>query len=42
MSKVSYASTVGKLMNVIISTKLDIALAVGVVNRFLSKEGNMH
>ena len=42
MSKVSYASTVGSLMYVMVCTRPDIAHAVGVVSRFLSNPGNEH
>ncbi|WVY98191.1 hypothetical protein V8G54_030342 [Vigna mungo] len=42
MSKVSYASTVGILMYVMVCTRLDIAHAVGVMSRFLSNPIKEH
>ena len=37
MSKVPYASAIGSLMYVMVCTRLDIAHAVGVVSRFMSR-----
>ena len=42
MSKVSYASAIGSLMYVMVCTRLDIAHAVGVVSRFMSRPGKQH
>ena len=42
MSRVPYASAVGSLMYVIVCTKPDIAHAVGVLSRFMSKPGKEH
>ncbi|KAJ6995884.1 hypothetical protein NC653_012686 [Populus alba x Populus x berolinensis] len=42
VQKVPYASAVGSLMYVMVCTMLDIAHAVGVVNRFLSNPGKEH
>ncbi|WJZ81333.1 hypothetical protein VitviT2T_001181 [Vitis vinifera] len=42
MKRVSYASTVGSLMYVMVCTRPDIAYAVGVVIRFLSNPGRLH
>ena len=39
MSNVPYASIVGKLMNVMVCTRLDIAQAVRVVKRYMSNPG---
>ncbi|MCO5608820.1 hypothetical protein L7F22_063037 [Adiantum nelumboides] len=42
MAKVSYASACGSLMYAMVATKPDIALAVGVVSRFMSNPGKEH
>ena len=42
MSKVPYASAIGSLMYVMVCTRLDIAHAVGVVSRFMSRHGKQH
>ena len=42
MSKVPYVSTIGSLMYAIVCTRPDIAHAVGVVSRFMSKPGKQH
>ena len=42
MSKVPYASTIDSLMYVMVCTRPDIAHAVGVVSRFMSKPGKQH
>mgnify|MGYP002869993966 CR=1 FL=1 len=42
MEKVPYASAVGSLMYAMVSTRPDIAHAVGVVSRFLSNPGREH
>ena len=42
MRRVLYASVVGSLMYVMVCTRLDIAYAVGVVNRFLFNPGRLH
>ena len=42
MQKVSYASTVGSLMYVMVCTRPDIAHVVGVVIRFLSNPSKEH
>jgi len=39
MFHVPYASAIGSLMYAIVSTRLDITHAVGVLNRFMSKLG---
>ena len=39
ISKVPYVSAIGSLMHVMMCTKLDIAHAVGVVSRFMSRPG---
>ena len=39
MSKVPYASTIGSLMYAIVCTRLDIAHAMRVVSRFMSRPG---
>jgi hypothetical protein len=39
MSHVPYASAVGSLTYAMVYTKLDIAHAVGVLNRYMSKPG---
>jgi hypothetical protein len=42
MSRVSYASAVGSLMYEMVCTRLDIAHAVGVLSRYVSKPGKEH
>jgi len=42
MSKVPYASAVGSLMYAMVCTRPDIAHAVGVVSRYMSKPGKEH
>jgi len=42
MSCVPYASVIGSLMYAMVCTRPDIALAVGVLIRFLSKPGKEH
>ena len=42
MSKVPYALTIGNLMYAMVCTKPDIAHAVGVVSRFMSRPGTQH
>ena len=42
MSKVPYASAIDSLMYAIVCTRLDIAHAVGVVSRFMSRPGKQH
>ncbi|CAL1390247.1 unnamed protein product [Linum trigynum] len=42
MDKIPYASAVGSLMYAMLCTRPDIAHAVGVVSRFLSKPGKEH
>ena len=42
MSRVSYASVVGSLMYAMVCTRPDIAHAVGVLSRFMSKPGKEH
>ena len=42
MSKVSYASTIDSLMYAMVCTRPDIAHAVGVVSRFMSRPGKQH
>ena len=42
MSKVPYASAIGSLMYAMVCIRLDIAHAVGVVSRFMSKPGKQH
>ena len=42
MSKVSYASAIDSLMYAMVCTKLDIAHAMGVVSRFMSRPGKQH
>ncbi|CAL1392755.1 unnamed protein product [Linum trigynum] len=42
MDKIPYASAVGSLMYAMVCTRPDIAHAVGVVSRFLSKPGKKH
>jgi hypothetical protein len=42
MSHVPYASAVGSLMYAMVCTRLDIAHAVGVLSRYMSKPGKEH
>ena len=42
MSHVPYASVVGSLMYAMLCTRLDIAHAVGVLSRYMSKPGKEH
>ena len=42
MSKVSYASSFGSLMYAIVCTRLDIAHAMRVVSRYMSRTGKQH
>ena len=42
MSKVPYTSAIGSLMYVMVCTRLDIAHAMGVVSRFISRSGKQH
>eukprot|EP00253_Pinus_taeda_P007528 PITA_07528 len=42
MSRVRYASAVSSLMYAMVYTRLDIAHAVGVLSRFMSKPGKEH
>ena len=42
MSHVPYASAVNSLMYAMVCTRLDIAHAVGVLSRFMSKPGKEH
>ena len=42
MSKVPYASAIGSLMYSMMCTRLDIAHAVGVMSRFMSRPGKQH
>ena len=42
MSKVPYASAIGSLMYTMVCTRPDIAHAVGVVSRFMSRTGKQH
>ena len=42
MSRAPYASAVGSLMYALVYTRLDIAHAVGVMRRFMSKPWNEH
>ena len=42
ISKVPYASTIGSLMYTMVCTRPDIAHAVGVVSRFMSRPGKQH
>jgi hypothetical protein len=42
MDKIPYASAVGSLMYAMVSTRPDIAHAVGVVSRFMSNPGREH
>ena len=42
MSKVPYASAIGSLMYAMVCTRSDIAHAVRVVSRFMSRPGKQH
>ena len=42
MIKVPYSSAVGSLMYAMVCMRLDIAHAIGVINRFLSNLGKEH
>ena len=42
MSKVPYASAIGNLMYAMVCTRPDIAHAIGVVSRFMSRPGKQH
>ena len=42
MSPVPYASVVGSLMHAMVCTRPDIAHAVGVLSRYMSKSGKEH
>ena len=42
MSKVPYASAIGNLMYAMVRTRPDIAHAVGVVSKFMSRPGKQH
>jgi hypothetical protein len=42
MSHVPYASAVGNLMYAMVFTRLDIAHAMGVLSRYMSKPGKEH
>ena len=42
MSKVPYASAIGSLMYAMVCTRPDIAHAVGVMSRFMSRPGKQH
>ena len=42
MSKVPYASTIDSLMYAMVCTRPDIAHAMGVVSRFMSRLGKQH
>ena len=42
MSKVPYASAIGNLMYAMVCTRPDIAHAIGVVSRFMSKPRKQH
>ena len=42
MSKVPYALVIGSLMYVMVCTRPDIAHAVGIVSKFISKPGKQH
>ena len=41
-SKVPYASAIGSLMYAIVCTRLDIAHAIGVVSRYMSRPGKQY
>ena len=42
MNKVPYASAIGSLMYAMVCTRPDIAHAVGVMSRFMSRPGKQH
>ena len=42
MSHISYANAVGSLMYAMISTRLDISHAVGVVSRYMENRRKKH
>ena len=42
MSKVPYASAIGSLMYALVCTRPDIAHAMGIVSRFMSRPGKQH
>ena len=42
MDKVPYSSVVGSMMYAMIGTRPDLAYAVGVISRFMSKLGRKH
>ena len=42
MSRVPYASVVGSLMYALVCARLDIAHAMGVLSRYMSKLGKEH
>lgn len=42
MDSVPYASAVGSLMYVMVGSRPDLAFAVGLVSRFMSKPGREH
>ena len=42
MSKVPYTSTIGSLMYAMVCTRPDIAHAVGVMSRFMSRPRKQH
>ena len=42
MSKVPYALAIGNLMNAMVCTRPDIAHAMGVVSRYMSRPGKQH
>ena len=42
MCKVPYASAIGSLMYVMVCTRPDIAYAMGVVSKFMSRPGKQH
>ena len=42
MSKLPYVSAIGSLMYAIVCTRLDIAHAIGVVSRYMSRPGKQY
>ena len=42
ISKVPYALAIGSLMYAMVCTRLDIAHAVGIVSKFMSRPGKQH
>ncbi|MCO5595833.1 hypothetical protein L7F22_049884 [Adiantum nelumboides] len=42
MAKVSYSSALGSLMYAMVTTRLDIAFAVGVVSPYMENPGKKH